>query len=40
MIYTIYSIFMKDGNDIQIITLLLIVLVLSVIIDKKQAGKS
>jgi len=40
VIYTIYSIFMKDGNDIQIITLLVIVLVLSVIMDKKQVGKS
>ncbi|MGR3779356.1 hypothetical protein ACT1UG_27765 [Bacillus paramycoides] len=40
VIYTFYSIFMKDGSDIQIITLLVIVLVLSVIIDKKKVGKS
>lgn len=40
VIYTFYSIFMKDGSDIQIITLLVIVLVLSVIIDKKKVDKS
>ncbi|EOP79378.1 hypothetical protein [Bacillus cereus] len=40
VIYTIYSIFMKDGNDIQIITLLVVVLVLSVIIDRKKVGNS
>ncbi|MED0987916.1 hypothetical protein [Bacillus paramycoides] len=40
VIYTFYSVFMKDRNDMQIITLLVIVLVLSVIIDKKKVGKS